>query len=126
MCTAPFGKKQVRSVPELMTLLRSMKEAARSVAAVSVRAASEAQQRSTLQWREHFACAHFASTGSGRGALLRTRRGDIQVLLWGNIYIFAIVFRLIWINGTHGEPGLFDNVTESMSREQSFFFLKYI
>jgi hypothetical protein len=38
----------------------------------------------------------------------------VSVLLWGNIYIFAIVFRLIWINGTHGEPGLFDNVTESM------------
>jgi hypothetical protein len=61
----------VRSVPELMTLLRSMKEATRSVAAVSV-------------------------------------------LLWGNIYIFSIVFRLVWINGVHGDEGLFDTVGMSM------------
>jgi voltage-gated sodium channel len=72
----------IRAVPELITLIRSMSAAARSVCAVSF-------------------------------------------LLWGNVYVFAVVFRLFWVPDTldadgnvvaegHGYPGLFDGLRSSM------------
>jgi voltage-gated sodium channel len=72
----------VRAIPELVTLIRSMSAAARSVCAVSF-------------------------------------------LLWGNVYVFAVIFRLTWTSDTvdddgnvldegHGRPGLFDNMANAI------------
>ena len=32
----------------------------------------------------------------------------------GEIYVFAVTYRLVWIDGVHGSPGLFDDIMTSM------------